>query len=384
VSPIRVAFLSSYTGLGGGETSLLALLAAIDHARIDPVLVCPRDGKLPEAARHLGIAVHLAPFRPASVWFVPSLAARSRGAGMLQRALRAINPQAIYSGFHTLPLVAGAGSELRCPILFACYGWWFHPRPWQRAFHRRVPARVVAISEAVRRGFLGEPPFMSPERVEVVPLGVDTTAFAPRPEANPAIRRSFGLPADGAVVSLVARFQRVKGHDVFLESARRVLDALPHATFAIAGENVFDVAADERFKRRVLREVRGDPRLRERVRLLGWVERSELLLAASDVVVVSSRFESFGMVGVEAMACGVPVVSVDRGGPAETIVDGETGYLVPPERPGAIAARVIELLRDGELRRHMGEAGRARVQERFTVQRYAERVTAVIETVAGR
>ena len=382
MSSLRAAFLTSYTGLGGGETSLLALLGALDQDQLAPIVVCPRDGPLPNEARRLGVEVRIAPWRASSTWFVPALAARSRSAAAVQTTLGVIEPDVVYSDFHTLPYAAPAAAALGCPLIFGCYGWWFRPRPWQRGFYRRARWRIHAISEAVKRGFLGDPPFMHPARVEVVPLGVETTVFKPRSDVRTAIRRALGLPEHGQLVTLLARFQRVKGHDVFVDAAVRVLDELPETEFAIAGENVFSVAADERFKRRIARRVAADPRLCARIHLLGWVERSELLLAASDVVVCSSRFESFGMVHLEALACGVPVVSTNRGGPAETITDGETGFLVPPGRPAAIAARVVTLLRDETLRRRMGAAGRADVQARFTVERYAARSPTLLDSAA--
>ncbi len=382
MSGLRVAFVSSYTGLGGGETSLLALLGALDRARVNPVLVCPREGQLPEAARRLGVPVHLVPWRPASVFFVPPLAALAPGTSALRAKLDEVAPAVVHSDFHTLPLAVAAHTPRGRPAVFTCWGWWFRPRPWQRSFYRRGSIVIVASSQAIKNGFLGDPPFMDPERIEVVSPGVDTARYTPRPDERESTRGTLGLELEAPLVTLVARFQRVKGHDVFLDAARRVMDVLPQTRFAIAGENAFGVAADEAYKRQVTHEVASDPRLRAHVRFLGWIEPSELLLAASDVVVVSSRFESFGMVGVEAMACGVPVVSINRGGPAETIVDGETGFLVPPERPDLIAARVVTLLRDAELRRRTGEAGRARVLAGYTVQRYAARMTEVLESAA--
>ena len=379
----RVAFLSSYTGLGGGEASLLALFEALDRSRTEPVLVCPRPGRLPVAADRLGVDVRYVPWRPARVFFVPALAARSAAADAVREALRGIGPDVVHSDFHTLPLVAPACRALLVPFVFTCYGWWFRPHPWQRAFYRAAPSAVLAISEAVKRGFLGDPPFMEPDRVEVVPLGVNTETCKPRPLERDGIRHDLGLPADVPLVSLVARYQSVKGHDVFLEAALRILKTRPETRFAIAGESAFGVAADAAFERSVRHRVASDPRLGRSVELLGWIEKSELLLAASDVVVCSSRFESFGMVPVEAMACGVPVVSTNRGGPSETLIDGETGFLVPPGRADLIAARVVTLLADDALRNRMGRAGRLRVEERFTVSRYAARMTDVFESLAA-
>jgi glycosyltransferase involved in cell wall biosynthesis len=384
VRALRVVFFSSYTGLGGGETSLVALFGALDRARTEPVLVCPRPGQLPEAAGRRGVEVAIARWTPARVFFVPALARRSAAARAVGAALQALEPDVVHSDFHTLPFAVPACRALHVPLVFTCYGWWFRPRPWQRALYRPEPSAVLAISEAVKEGFLGEPPFMDPNRVEVVPLGVDTGTCRPRPSERDGIRQALGLAADAPLVSLVARYQSVKGHDVFLDAALRILDARPEARFAIAGENVFGVRSDAAFKRSVTQRVATDSRLKRSVTLLGWVEKSELLLAASDVVVCSSRFESFGMVPVEAMACGVPVVSTNRGGPSETMAEGETGFLVPPGRPDLIAARVVALLADDELRRRMGQAGRSRVEERFTVTRYAARMTDVFESAASR
>ncbi len=382
MSPLRVAFASSYTGLGGGETSLLSLLGALERSRVEPVLLCPREGQLPEAARRLAVPVHIVPWHPAHAFFVPRLAGLTSGASAFATKIEEVGAAVVHSDFHTLPLALSAQATRGGRVVFTCWGWWFRPRLWQRSFYRRDALRIVASSEAIKDGFLGSPPFMEPAHIEVVHPGVDSERFRPRHGDQDTIRQTFGLEVEAPLVILVARFQWVKGHDVFLDAARLVLRDVPQAQFAIAGENAFGVAADERYRYQVMRQIAVDPQLRDRVRLLGWVERSECLVSACDVVVVSSRFESFGMVGVEAMACGVPVVSINRGGPAETIVDGETGFLVPPERPDAIAARVVALLGDAALRRRMGEAGRTRVQARFTLERYAERMTEIFESAA--
>ena len=380
--PRRVVFLSHYTGLGGGETSLLALLGALDRTRFHPVLVCPREGMLPEAARALGVEVRLVPYRGASAWFVPALWARLPDAARVGAVLEACAPAIVHTDFHTLPYVAPACGRLGVPLVFTCYGWWFRPKPWQRAFYRAGPIAILAISEAVRRGFLGTPPALAPERVQTLPLGVDTARFRPREsEARARIRTELELSGDAPIVTLLARFQRVKGHDLFLATARRIAGRCPDARFVLAGENVFGGAGDERFKREIHAAVAADPVLRPRVRFRGWVPAPEGLLAASDVVVCPSRFESFGLAPVEAMACGVPVVSTDVGGPRETVADGETGYLVPPDRIDLFAERVVQLLLDPALRQRLGEAGRARVRARFSLEQYVAGFTRVLETV---
>ncbi len=112
--------------------------------------------------------------------------------------------------------------------------------------------------------------------------------------------------------------------------------------------------------------------LRERMVYLGFRDDAERVIAAADVVVCSSSFESYGIVNVEAMACGKPVVSTSRGGPSETIVHGETGFLVEPGDYEGLARHVITLLRDSDLRARMGQAGHARVERLFSAQAMAD------------
>jgi glycosyltransferase involved in cell wall biosynthesis len=371
--PARILFLSAYSGLGGGETSLLNLMGALDRRRFAPALVCPREGLLPQRARALDVRTTIVPYRGASIWFVPQLWARLPAARRLAHVLAETAPQVVHSDFHSLPFAAPACRAAGLPLIFTCYGWWFQPKPWQRGFYRHGGFEILAICDAVRRGFLGNPPFMPADRVTIVPLGVDTSVYRPRPSERIPVRRALGLPEEGPLVTLVGRFQTVKGHDVFLAAAKLVAAAMPDACFAMVGENAFGVAADEAFKKRVIARVEGDSILRAHVHLLGWIDRPEHVISASDVVVCSSHFESFGMALVEAMSCGVPVVSTNVGGPSETVADGVTGFLVPPRRPDALADRTLELLRDAPRRQAMGQAGRARVEAHFSVARYSGR-----------
>ena len=125
-------------------------------------------------------------------------------------------------------------------------------------------------------------------------------------------------------------------------------------------------------RRRILETARTDPLLRDRMVYLGFRDDAERVIAASDVVVCSSRFESYGIVNVEAMACGKPVVSTRRGGPSETVVHGETGFLAEPGDYEGLARHVITLLRNSELREQMGKAGRERVERLFSAQAMAQ------------
>ena len=199
----------------------------------------------------------------------------------------------------------------------------------------------------------------------VIYAGVDTERFRPALDGL-ALRREIGISAEAPLVAMVARFQPVKGHHRFQALARRVLAEKPDAHFIVAGDDVFGVSADERYRERIMASARSDAVLRDRLHYLGFRADVEAVYAAADVFVCPSDFESYGLANLEAMACAVPVVSTGRGGPAETIVDGLTGYLVDPDDSRALATAVMRLLADEEGRKRMGDAGRYHIERNFS------------------
>jgi glycosyltransferase involved in cell wall biosynthesis len=379
----HLLFISAYTGLGGGESVQLNLMGALDPDHYALHLVCPRDGQLPEAARQHGVTTHIIPYRGITTWFVPVIWKRfpiSRKIGDLARDL---DVDAIHSDYHSLPFAVAAGHHAGgIPVIWNAMGWWFPVKPWQRHFFREQITQIIAITQAVRDRWLGTPPLMPPERIKVLVPGVDPDHFHPDVDGS-KVRELLGFGPDVPLVAMIARFQHVKGHDVFQAMAKRIHDRMPEVRFAVAGENVFGVSKDEAYKNTILAAAREDAVLRNSLTYLGFWEDARQVIAAADVIVCPSRFESLGMVHIESMAMARPVVSMNNGGPAETLVDGQTGFLVPPEDPDALADRVMALLRDPALREQMGQAGRARVLEHFTAAGYAARFSQLVESLIG-
>ena len=361
----RILFTSWYRGLGGGETDLLTLADAL-AGDYDCHLLLPRDGELGAQWRLAGRQTHIIGYRGASTYFVPAIWARFRVVRRMADLLKGQRINLVHADYHTLPLIAPAARRARVPLCWTVWGWWFRPKPWQRAFFRGLPA--VARSRAIRAGFLGDPPFMPPEQLPVIYSGVDTKRFHPR--INGAdLRRELGLRQDALVVAMAARFQRVKGHHTFQAMAERVLAEAPQTQFVIAGDDVFGVAADQRYREQILERAKSSTLLRDRLRYIGFRGNVELVYAAADVVVCPSDFESYGKANLEAMACGRPVVSSRRGGPSETIIDGVTGFLVDSGDDEAMAAQVLRLLREGDLRHQMGRAATEHASVRFSAGR---------------
>lgn len=181
--------------------------------------------------------------------------------------------------------------------------------------------------------------------IAVVPCGVDRRRF--RPSGDTAPRR------ERPRVVVVSRLVERKG----IGNVIAAVAQLPEVELVIAGGPPAGLVADDREARRFLlmAERLG---MADRIELRGAVDRADVpaLLRSADVVACCPWYEPFGMVAVEAMACGVPVVATRVGGLAETVVDGGTGLLVPPRDPDAIAVALRRLLVDDALRRRMGRA----------------------------
>jgi glycosyltransferase involved in cell wall biosynthesis len=220
-------------------------------------------------------------------------------------------------------------------------------------------------------------------RISVVPFGVDPNEFCPAPR-DAALLAEWELDPAAPIVTVLARFQSVKGHAMFLDAALPILEAFPSTRFLFVGENEFDTPDANETRDRIRARVRADSRLHTAVVFCGFRRDIPRILNLSDVLVCPSAFESYGMANLEAMACGVPVVSTNVGGPSETVLDGETGFLVAPDAPQACAARVIELLSRPELRQCLGQCGRRWVEQHFTLQSSSARLADLYRSLVGR
>ncbi|MFC8427584.1 glycosyltransferase [Streptomyces sp. NPDC057253] len=211
--------------------------------------------------------------------------------------------------------------------------------------------------------------------ITVVPCGVDPEQFAPAPRGG---RTRSGPRRLLTVGRLVPR----KGFD----RAIRVLSHVPDAELVIAGGPEPDLLFAEPEAERLL-SIAQEHRVADRVTFLGGVGRDRMphLMADADLVLSLPRYEPFGIVPVEAMACGTPVVATAVGGQLDTVADGRTGVLVPPgdgdER--RIGALIRDLLDDPERLARYGSQGRRRVLDRYTWDRVADGVTGVYGAVSS-
>ncbi len=186
---------------------------------------------------------------------------------------------------------------------------------------------------------------------------------------------SWGLPRGIRSIGSVGHLRKEKAYEVLIEAAALLRDRGVGPNVLIAGEGL------ERERLESLIAARG---LEGQVRLLGARSDVPDLLAALDVAVCCSEFEGGPLSVMEYMEAGLPVVASDVGGLPELVVDGESGILVPPRDPAALAAALGELIGDPAARRRMGERGRELRRERWSLDAWAERIEALYLELLSR
>ena len=195
------------------------------------------------------------------------------------------------------------------------------------------------------------------------------------PQPDPAAARAaLGLPADGPIVGWVGGLVPIKDHEVLLQAGARLLRERPDVTFVLSG----DGELRERFRARAA-ELMGD-----RCVFLGWIDDLPELYAAMDVMALTSRLEGLPVSLIEAAAAGKPVVVTRYGAVREVVRDGETGLLVAPNDPVALAASLHTLLDDPEGARRMGQEGADWVAGRFSAARQADQLADLYRELLDR
>jgi glycosyltransferase involved in cell wall biosynthesis len=229
--------------------------------------------------------------------------------------------------------------------------------------------RIIVVSDALRRDVItGFPDAM--QKCLVIPNGIDTKATPIRDAEE--VRRGLGLPEGAPLIGVVARLAPQKGVLEFLDTARRVVNADPSVHCVVAGDGPLMQELEDR---------RAELALEAHVQLLGQVDWACELIGAMDVLVIPSVSEGSSVVAMEAMALGKPVVATAVGGVPEVVLDGETGLVVPPGDPEALANAIGAMLTDRDRAAAMGERGRTRAQTEFDVAEMLERTKAVYADV---
>ena len=239
------------------------------------------------------------------------------------------------------------------------------------SLHRRTIAVSADVAESIR-AHVRRPRNKAELVVDVIPNGIDVSAFSPEAVGAEGLRATLGIPAEAPIVGTVAVFRRQKALDDWLDAARIVHERIPDARFVLVGDGPLRSELETRVDALGLRDAVRFPGLQSDVR--PW-------LRIMDVYQMSSRFEGLPLALLEAMAMELPVVSTAVGGIPEVVVHGRNGLLVRQGRPQELAESTLSALADPALRRALGRGARSTVRERFSMERMSDRLEALYEEV---
>lgn len=356
--PLRVLHVVR-PAAGGIRQHIVSLLQQTDAGRVSASLAAPPAlihslPPFPNVTAHpLNIAPRLAPLADLrAAWRLVSLArdadvvhAHGLRAGWVAALAHRLRPFPLVVTAHN---VAGGGRLARLGI----------------GLIGREATALLPVSQAVADSLAAQGAL--PGKMRVVPNGVDVGRFANLP-ARDALRWQWGLDGGVFVVACIARLSPEKGVDVLLEAMR----LRPEMMCLVAGSGPAGAALEA--------SLAGVDR--GNVRLLGRIADTRELLTVADALAVPSRTEGQGIVALEAMAAGVPVVASRVGGLGEMLTEGQTALLVPPGDPRALADALERLAGDAVLRTHLIGQGRALVQAQYDVRQMADAVTQVYEDI---
>jgi sugar transferase (PEP-CTERM/EpsH1 system associated) len=221
----------------------------------------------------------------------------------------------------------------------------------------RITDQVLSVSDELRQRL--HTTFGFPEsRVHVITNGVDLSRFD-LSRNGVDYKARLDLPPSAVAFGTVGRLVPVKAYPILLKASKLVFKEFPHAYLLIVGEGpLYDD----------LTQMAREYNMVDRVRFLGWRQDVPEILRALDLYVLASESEGMSNTILEAMASGLPVVATAVGGNPELVADGETGLLVPPNHPRALAAAITKLLQDSPRRKNMGQLGRQCALEKFSLE----------------
>ena len=367
--PLRAMFLLTSMPIGGAEILLVNLIRRLDRSRIEPVIGC---------MKHKDV---LGEVLAAEIPVFENLIKHKYDIAVAGRLRRLFRDQQIDA-----LITIGAGDKMfwgrlgakfaKTPVVLSA----LHSTGWPDGVGRMnrmltgITDGFIAVAQQHAEYQINQEKFPE-QKVFLIPNGIDTGAFVFDPNSRKNWRKQVGIQPEAPVVGIVAALRPEKNHDLFLEAARLVSGKLPSANFVIAGDGP---------ERKRLEQLASEKGIQERVHFLGSQNDIRGVLSMFDVFALSSHNEASPVSIMESLSCQCPVVATDVGSIDESVLEGQTGFLVPAGDAEQMADRWLTLLRDSELRLSMGQAGRSHVVANSSLASMTEGYMDLIEELYSR
>ncbi len=363
----RVLVIQSYGNQKGGSARfLLNLLSSINREIFDICVLFLSPGYLIEKIRELEIPVYLG-----NSGRLLNIFCLIRSVRLIMTVIKKEKIDIVFSNDVRSHIYGGIAARL-VKVYSLCY--------WHGIFNRRDTVSKVAVaipsnafvfnSEFNRDRFLSTYPEITPRTYTVYP-GI-------YPEDN-KVKALNGFDSSLNYISMIGLLMKWKGQEYFIKAAQQIVEKFPKTRFLIVGD--IQSQKDILYKK-YLKDLVSRLQLEECISFTGYREDIYSIIRASNIIIhASTSPEPFGMVIIEAMACGKPVVATNMGGPVEIIDNGIDGVLVPFGDEKAIADACIKLLENQSLAKKIGERARMKVERQFTAKNMSEKMGSIFESI---
>ncbi len=354
------------------------MVRGLDRGRYEPFVICPAEGNLSALIRAEDVECVAVPpvvarftRRPDRLW--KAIGSLIKGVCAVRHRLSWLDPEMVHANTLRAGIIASLASLGTCRTVI----WHVHdilPRHPLSAgirffawLSRRT--QIIAVSHATAKAFCGPLPFEN--RVHTIHNGTNLSQFPLKQPGKIEFRKKMRIPEEAFLVCAVGQICARKGLLELLDAFERASESAPQMHLAIAGKVVF--VHEERYFESLLRAV-ASPGISDRVHFTGEVSDVSGLLQAADLLVLNSRQEPFGLVLVEAMSSGTPVLATRVGGIPEIVKDSENGWLVEKGDTAGLSRKLLELSQNRSLLERIAQAAHYETCPQFSLERFQSRL----------
>lgn len=362
----NILYIDSSQGIyGGGQISLLELLKNIDRTKFRPVVILSEAGKLQKEIEQIDLDCKIISMPSITLFNIFSciVAIWKLGLFMRKRQITLVHTNTsratIYAGLASLISRIPVVWHIRIP----------HSDGLLDRFLASRSSHLITVSQAVKRRFN----WLREGKIRVIYNGVDTKRFSPGPTYND-LRRKLNLNDENIVIATVGRLSHEKGLEFLISALEGIVEKYPQTKVLIVGNGNEEYHLSLQAKAKNLG-------LSSNVIFAGFREDIPEILRCVDVFCLPSLTEGFNRTLLEAMACGLPVVATSVGGNVELVQNSLPGLLVPPNNSSALAAAIVELLKNRTKSQKMGMDGRRIVEENFSIETNVRQTEALYEEI---
>ena len=359
---IPILYLSHCgSSIGGGEKQLYYLVTHLDRKHYEPIVVCPDDGIFADQLRDANIPtiiLNLPPWRK-----VVSRLTRHTAAAKLTDLAKKYSVQLVHTSDSWLnPYLLQIKTQLNVPVISHVRNLLTPAQVSKYDFDQM--SHIIAISEQSKTPLVQAD--IPPKKIDVILNCVDPSVFQPDPIEN-------GNKSEPFVVGIVGRIEPFKNQKTFVEIAHQVVQQCQNVRFHIVG-TALDTSEHRAYDKEV-RQLVSKYKLEEVIHFAGHRGDMPRAMQELDLLVTLSA----GSVIAEAMASGKPVIGTPIGSTSEMIVDGVTGYVVPSDPIETISDRIIQLVKDSDKCKKMGDAARKYAEEAFNIELHVQKIQNIYE-----